>query len=187
MQFNINLCPWRESQRKTKTRRLAVMHVAAVGIFALCVWIVDGHLENQLNLQQFRLSQLSNLKEHLEKRQRALQELHSTLTEVRLDLEDIHGLNRQRYNAFRLLNLLPKEIPDGVYLDKVTLTNNRVSVAGFSSDTGSISKLLESLNKTSDVDSVTIQSIRHRQLRFQSLYQTFALSFSLVDLKHASL
>ncbi|NGN99243.1 pilus assembly protein PilN [Grimontia sp. S25] len=181
MNVSINLLPWREMQRQATRRRFFNKSVVVLVLVSLCVlggrWVVY----NQLTLQEERNARLQQEIDELNatlrdfaKREVERDELHRRLTLV-------NSLQKQRNNATLLFNLLPQITPDGVVLDKVSMTAGTVTIEGRSRDNAKLASLLALLEADSGAKNVQIHSIINNAAKSSLIAKNFKATFDLAD------
>ncbi|WP_325891465.1 PilN domain-containing protein [Grimontia sp. NTOU-MAR1] len=181
MNTSINLLPWREMKRQATRRRFLNKSVLVLILVSLCViggrWLVH----NQLTMQEARnarlqqeINQLNVTLREFAKREVERDELHRRLTLV-------NSLQKQRNNATLLFNLLPQITPDGVVLDKVSMTAGTVTIEGRSRDNAKLASLLALLESDSGAKNVQIHSIINTSVKSSSVSKNFRATFDLTD------
>ncbi len=180
MLHSVNLLPWRDERRIERQKR-SLTFLALVGLFALVtVWLMGGYLDHQLTEQQKRNQFLDNyalkLKQQIKQQSSTEQQQQALLTRITM----VEALQKQRNQTTEFLNLLPKLIPQGVYVDKLKVTDHQVELEGIADSTSRLAKMLDNLERSDSVTSVEMHSIVHGVKRFAKKYQSYRVSFSLL-------
>jgi len=180
MLHSVNLLPWREEQRVARQKRLLELLVL-VAVFALVtVWLMGAYLEHQITAQQKRNQFLDDyafkLEQQIKQQSSAEQQHQALLTRIAM----VEALQKQRNQTTEFLNLLPKLIPQGVYVDKLKVTDQQVELEGIADSTSRLAQMLDKLERSDSVTSVEMHSIVHGVKRFAKKYQSFRVSFSLL-------
>ncbi|STO55943.1 PilN domain-containing protein [Grimontia hollisae] len=181
MGSSINLLPWREMLRQATRRRFFNKAVFGLVLVSLLVvagrWVVYHQLTQQearnVRLQQ-EIDQLNTSLREFAKREVERDELQRRLTLV-------NSLQKQRNNATLLFNLLPQVIPDGVVLDKVSMTVGSVMIEGRSRDNAKLASLLALLESNAGVEHVQIHSIINNAGSPSRVAKNFRATFYLSD------
>ena len=143
---NINLLPWREARAQRQKKQIE----ALLGIFVLAT-VALGFFANWLGDRQIVAQQQRN--------QRLVQEmtiLDAQLGEIRLlkerrkELIDrmqlIEQLQMRRNVPVRLFNQLPSLVPNGVYLNTLSMQNNTIDVNGKTEAYGRVASMMRRID-----------------------------------------
>ncbi|USH02656.1 PilN domain-containing protein [Grimontia kaedaensis] len=181
MNTSINLLPWREMQRQAIRRRFMNKSVLVLILVSLCVIGGRWAVYNQLSIQEARnarlqqeINELNVTLREFAKREVERDELHRRLTLV-------NSLQKQRNNATLLFNFLPQITPDGVVLDKVSMTAGTVTIEGRSRDNAKLASLLALLEADSGAKNVQIHSIINNAAQSSLVAKNFRATFDLTD------
>ena len=127
---NINLLPWREELQRRRNATfymaLAIAFVVAALIGSVGYWYVQQLVDNQ----QTRISRLNEEIKKLDVKLATIDGLKAEIDSMKRRMDAITRLQESRNQAVHLLNDLPTFVGSGVYLDKVSLNNGKVSVQG---------------------------------------------------------
>ncbi|MEZ8141305.1 MULTISPECIES: PilN domain-containing protein [Enterovibrio] len=180
MIVSINLLPWRDSKRLAMRRRFFHKIMIAILVVAGCVGMSRWVIYQQLNTQETRNARLQTEIDSLNSTLRtfAKREIERDALHRRLTL--VNSLQKQRNNATMLFNLLPQITPDGVVLDKVSMTSAKVSIEGRSRSNAQLASLLALLEDDVGADNVQIHSIISDSSRPTLVEKRFKATFELV-------
>ncbi|MBV7298794.1 PilN domain-containing protein [Enterovibrio paralichthyis] len=156
---NINLLPWREMSRQATRQRffnkagfaLVLVMLATGGAYSFVDWQLSKQEARNARIQQ-EIDALNVTLKDFARREVERDELHRRLMLV-------NSLQKQRNNSTLLFNLLPQVTPDGVVLDRVTLTKGKVAIEGRSRDNAKLASLLALLEGDNGASNVQIHSI----------------------------
>jgi len=127
---NINLLPWREELQRRRNATfymaLAIAFVVAALIGSVGYWYVQQLVDNQ----QTRINRLNEEIKKLDVKLATIDGLKAEIDSMKRRMDTITRLQESRNQAVHLLNDLPTFVGSGVYLDKVSLNNGKVSVQG---------------------------------------------------------
>lgn len=175
----VNLLPWREEGRKRYRQRFGWMLGSAVFAIVLLVgmggWLLDG----QLALQKGRNSRIDQEITVLENKLSLLPEMDVQREALLKRLSVITDIQKGRNHITQLLSLLPGLVPQGVYLEDISLTGNRVKFSGRGESNGHLATLLANAEQSEWVNDVTMHSIVRANEK-QALIR-FKASFELVS------
>lgn len=177
---NINLLPWREA----KTHRQKKEFGALLGAFVLAT-LALGFLANWLVERQVAAQQQRN--------QRLVQEmaiLDAQLGEIRLlkerrkELIDrmqlIEQLQMRRNVPVRLFNQLPALVPNGVYLNTLSMQNNIIDVNGKTEAYGRVASMMRRIDGSGWLGQSKISTIFAADVAPVSLSQ-FSMMFQIAS------
>lgn len=163
----INLLPWREELKKVRNQIFYVVLGCSIGASVLVIILVDGYLNYRIAVQnaniQYINKELKNAKEEVNE----VQALRKNKKQLLERMSIIQSLQADRPSAVKLLDIIPRVLPEGVYLTdlsrkevipeteldqnvnkkKDTLANKKytVTLQGVALTNGSISVFLKKL------------------------------------------
>lgn len=127
---NINLLPWREELQRRRNSNFymsaGIAFVIAALIGAVGWWYADQLVQHQ----QSRIDRLNQEIVKLDAKLETINGLKGEIDSMKKRMDTITRLQESRNQAVHLLNDLPTFVGSGVYLDKVSLNNGKVAVAG---------------------------------------------------------
>ncbi|MDR9825463.1 PilN domain-containing protein [Vibrio sp. FNV 38] len=176
----INLLPWRERRREAHRQRFFQLLVLVIVLAGALQFALGRYVEDQVNQQSIRLSFLKQNIATIDnkiKEMQVTQDVHKALL-TRLDV--VEQLQKQRNKTTDFMNVVPKLIPKGVYIDKFKVKGTDVEVTGFSDSTARLATMLDRFEKSPDLENVEMHSIVHGKTRFGQKFQTFKVSFEIV-------
>lgn len=176
----LNLLPWREENKKRhKTRFFSLLFGASV--FALFgLWLVASMLTRQQDIQLSRNSQLKQEIVMLEQRLALLPELDKQRDALIQRLDVITDIQKGRNHITRLLSLLPSVVPQGVYLDDISMKGSHVRLNGAGDSNGRLATLLSNGEQSEWIRNVSMHSIVVTKDKPREQTQ-FKASFSLLS------
>ncbi|MEO6144781.1 MAG: PilN domain-containing protein [Dermatophilaceae bacterium] len=143
---NINLLPWRERLKEKRKKdflvALAITVVAAGIIILLGDRIMRSSISNQNARNEVLREQILVLNKEIEEI-RQLREQKAELTERMTVIQNLQGT---RPVIVRLYDELVRTLPEGVYYNTVTRTNDVVSLNGVAESNNLVSALMRSLD-----------------------------------------
>lgn len=177
---NINLLPWREARAQRQKKQFG----ALLGIFVLAT-VALGFFANWLVERQIAAQQQRN--------QRLVQEmtiLDAQLGEIRLlkerrkELIDrmqlIEQLQMRRNVPVRLFNQLPSLVPNGVYLNTLSMQNNTIDVNGKTEAYGRVASMMRRIDGSGWLGQSKISTIFAADVAPVSLSQ-FSMMFLIAN------
>ncbi|MCW8329639.1 PilN domain-containing protein [Photobacterium sp. SDRW27] len=155
----LNLLPWREERRKQHKQRFIVMLGAAVIVVAAVQWLAASYIEQQKYIQQTRNQQLRQEISALERQLALLPELDRQRDALNRRLGVIADIQKERNRVTHLLSMLPGIVPQGVYLDNISMKSARISVNGTGDSNGRLATLLSNAEMSAWLKDVAMHSI----------------------------
>lgn len=156
---NINLLPWRERRREVRKKEfvvtLVITIIAAVVILLLADRIMQNNISNQNARNEVLREQIVILNTEIEEI-RQLREQKAALTERMTVIQNLQGT---RPVIVRLFDELVRTLPEGVYYNTVTRTNDVVSIQGVAESNNLVSALMRSLDDSEWFANPTLRQV----------------------------
>jgi len=178
MLHNVNLLPWREQQRKAHQQRFFGLVVLSLLVTFFIQWGLGFFVDQQKMAQQQRLDFLNRHIVQLDKQLVELNHIEKEHQSLMTRLKVVEELQEQRNKTTQFMNLIPKLIPEGVYIDKIKMNGHQIDMSGISDTTSRLATMLDRLENSAALNEVEMHSIIHDKPRFGQKYQTFSVSFS---------
>lgn len=145
----INLLPHREAARKRKRDNF----YASLGAAALAGGVIAGVIylwyQGQISAQQDRNMFLQTEIKRLEAQIKDIANLQAEIAALRARQQAVEDLQADRNLPVHLLNELVVQLPDGVYVTKMTQENQLVTLSGVAQSNERVSELLRNLANNS--------------------------------------
>ncbi len=177
MLYRINLLPWRENQREEHRRRFVGLIVLGLFVAVGVQWSIGKFYEYQQQQQQDRLDYLTHYIADLDQRIEAMKIAEQEHGKILERLKVVEGLQRGRNKTTEFMNLMPAAIPEGVYVDKITMNDLEIEISGISDSTPRLATMLDNMERSAKLVDVEMHSIVHGKSRFGKEFQTFKVSF----------
>lgn len=159
MMEKLNLLPWREQQRRQHRQRFYALMAATCLMVVASVGGAHAYLAGQQVIQQGRNQQMAQAIAALEHQLSLLPKLERQRLAFRERLAVIGEIQQERNQVTHLLNLLPTLVPQGVYLNQVTLAARRVTLKGEGDSNGQLAMLLARAEQSPWLNDVAMHSI----------------------------
>ncbi len=177
MLHSINLLPWREAQKQAHKRRF-VHFLLVGGVFSLALQGAAGwYLDQQAQLQQQRNEFLSQHIVVLDRQILSLQQAEQQYQDLVSRLATVESLQRKRNKTTQFMDLIPELIPEGVYVDKMSMNGHRIEINGISDSTARLASMLDLLENAALISDVEMHSIVSGSYRFNKQFQSFKVLF----------
>ncbi|MFM5343644.1 PilN family type IV pilus biogenesis protein TapN [Aeromonas veronii] len=177
---NINLLPWREARAQRQKKQFGaflgifVLATVALGFFAN--WLVDRQIVAQQQRNQRLVQEMTILDAQLGEI-RLLKERRKELID-RMQL--IEQLQMRRNVPVRLFNQLPSLVPNGVYLNTLSMQNNIIDVNGKTEAYGRVASMMRRIDGSGWLGQSKISTIFAADVAPVSLSQ-FSMMFLIAN------
>ncbi|MFM5598496.1 PilN family type IV pilus biogenesis protein TapN [Aeromonas veronii] len=177
---NINLLPWREARAQRQKKQfgallgLFVLVTIALSLFAN--WLVERQIAAQQQRNQRLVQEMTILDAQLGEI-RLLKERRKELID-RMQL--IEHLQMRRNVPVRLFNQLPSLVPNGVYLNTLSLQNNIIDVNGKTEAYGRVASMMRRIDGSGWLGQSKISTIFAAEVAPVSLSQ-FSMMFLIAN------
>ena len=177
---NINLLPWREARAQRQKKQFGallgifVLATVALGFFAN--WLVDRQIVAQQQRNQRLVQEMTILDAQLGEI-RLLKERRKELID-RMQL--IEQLQMRRNVPVRLFNQLPSLVPNGVYLNTLSMQNNIIDVNGKTEAYGRVASMMRRIEGSGWLGQSKISTIFAADVAPVSLSQ-FSMMFLIAN------
>lgn len=155
----VNLLPWREEGRKRYRQRFGLMLAGTATTVVVLVGLAGWLLDWQQDIQSGRNAQIRQEVTLLEEKLALLPEMDTQREALLKRLSVITNIQEGRNHITQLLSLLPGLVPQGVYLDDISLTGNHVKLSGKGESNGHLATLLANAEQSSWIEGITMHSI----------------------------
>ncbi|OLQ78823.1 pilus assembly protein PilS [Photobacterium proteolyticum] len=155
----LNLLPWREEKRKQHKQRFFTILAGVMLAVAAMHWVLASYIEQQQAHQQARNQLLQHEISTLERQLAFLPGLDRQRAALNKRLGVIGDIQQERNQITLLLSILPGIVPQGVYLDSVSMSSNRIAVNGIGDSTGRLAILLSNAEQSPWLEDVAMHSI----------------------------
>ena len=142
---NINLLPWRERRREERKKAFFVMLGVSAGIAGGIILIgilyIKGEIRNQTARNAYLTQTIAELDTKIAEI-RDLQQQKQDLTERMAVIQDLQG---RRPVIVRLFDELVRTLPEGVYYNSITRTEDTITLNGIADSANRVSTLMRYL------------------------------------------
>lgn len=142
----INLLPWRETLKKQRTTEFYVI-LAVTAALAGAVWYA-GHwyIGDLVSHQEHRNQMLENEISQLERQIEEIDELETVREQLLARMSVIEELQAGRPQVVHLFEEIATTIPEGVYLEQLEQSSDRLTVSGVAQSNARVSTYMENLD-----------------------------------------
>lgn len=143
---NINLLPWRDEFKKQKKKDF-------FGVILLCAIVILGalyigkmYVDSLISSQQARNKYLQEQTLILDQRIAKVRKIKAEKKELQRRIKLIKQLEKKRNYSTQLLNMLVDITPGGVYLNRVTFSDEKINVKGLSESNNRLAKMMRNID-----------------------------------------
>ena len=158
--IRINLLPHREEKRKARRQQFYAFAGAAVAVGGLIVVLVNsvigGYVSAQAEKNAFLKTEIAVLDKSIDEIKRLREQTDALLQRKRV----IESLQGNRSEAVALFNELAKNVPEGVYIRKVTQQGAKVNLIGYAQSNARVSSLMRNLESSPLLERPTLIEIK---------------------------
>ncbi len=158
--IRINLLPHREEKRKARRQQFYAFSGAAIAVGGLIVVLVNsvigGYVSAQAEKNAFLKTEIAVLDKSIDEIKRLREQTDALLQRKRV----IESLQGNRSEAVALFNELAKNVPEGVYIRKVTQQGAKVNLIGYAQSNARVSSLMRNLESSPLLERPTLIEIK---------------------------
>ena len=160
----INLLPWREARRKQKQRNFILLLLAGGLVAALAVTLWQLQIDQLIANQEARNQYLQGEIARLKKAEAEIKELEKVRVRLLSRLEIIQNLQTSRPGMVKVLDALPRLLPDNVYLLSLKSDGAQLTVKGIANSNNAISAFMRNLAESAEFGEPVLTVVENRDL-----------------------
>lgn len=158
--IRINLLPHREEKRKARRQQFVAFAGATLLFGALIVGLVNGVISGYVSAQDeknaFLKTEIAVLDKSIDEIKR-LREQTDALIQRKQVIESLQG---NRSEAVGLFNELAKNVPEGVYIRRVSQQGGKINLVGYAQSNARVSSLMRNLESSPLLERPTLVEIK---------------------------
>ena len=158
----INLLPWRDELRKQKQQQFIVVTAGTAVVGGLLVLLAhmqfSGLIDKQNQRNQFLETEIATL----EKKIRKIKDLEKTKTALLARMDIIQQLQHSRPQSVHLMDQLVLTLPDGLYLNKISLKGNALTLSGSAQSNARVSAYMRNIDSSEWMAQPKLEVIKTR-------------------------
>ncbi|ARN74205.1 PilN domain-containing protein [Oceanicoccus sagamiensis] len=175
---NINLLPWREERRQElKQAFLVVLGIVAAIGFALVV-LADMAVNSAIDGQNARNQYLEKQIGELELQVKEIRELEKKKQELLDRMKVIQELQGNRPIIVRIFDEMVRSLPDGVFYQSLSRSNDAIKLQGIAESNNRISSLMRRVDKSEWFDDPNLTAVTANPI-FGEQASEFTMSFNI--------
>lgn len=177
---NINLLPWRaELKQLQKKQFFLLLGGCALGTLLLCLGInllYGQAIDSQVARNQFLTNEMARLDQQIGEVNRIRARRNELIERMRL----IDNLQQSRNLTVHLFNELPEVVTNGVYLDNLDFSGDKVSLRGKTEAHSRVASMMRLIDRSGWLGQTSISSIFATQGEPLAISE-FAVQFKILS------
>jgi type IV pilus assembly protein PilN len=174
----INLLPHRAEKRKARQIQFIALSVISLLCGAILVGIVDAAISTQISYQERRNTYLKQETAILDKQIEEINKLREQTQSLLARKNVVETLQSTRSDVVHLLDQMLHILPEGVYLNSLKQTGNRINLVGYAQSNARVSTLMRAVEDSPWLDSPALVEI-HATGTGAARISQFTLNFNL--------
>ena len=143
--MRINLLPHREQKRQARQRQFVSLAITLAVLGVAIVALVHVVLAARIDDQNSRNALLKSKIAELDAQIKEIDKLRDQIQQVLARKQVVETLQANRNEAVHLLDQLVRQLPEGVYLQSVKQTDQKVQIVGFAQSNARVSTLMRNI------------------------------------------
>jgi len=174
----INLLPWREEQRKEKTRQFVSIMAFSVVLTLCMVALVHVTISGQIDYQSKRNQILENEIKQLDTALKEIEGLEDTKEKLLARMDIIQSLQQKRPQIVHLFDEIVRTVPEGIYLTSIKQSGTTITINGVAESNGRVSAYMRNIDasKWMSTPKLTVIETRKGTLRSSNFVLTTSQS-----------
>jgi len=183
---HINLLPWREELRREKQRQFLTILVLSVILMGMIILGVHLRLAGMIDFQESRNRYLQNEISKVEKQIKEIEQIEKDKERLLARMDIIQQLQRNRPEVVHLFDELARIIPDGVHLDSLKQSNDRLVLNGVAQSNARVSAFMRNIESSDWLENPRLEVIQKKgKVNEQDSSRAFVLHLSQVSVDTA--
>lgn len=156
---NINLLPWREVQRNERNQATLIICGAMWAVACLIVLAGKVFMDSRIDHQKARNTYVQSEISALSKVIKEIEDLKDKRDALLSRMQVIQDLQKNRSQIVHVFDDLVSKLPNGVYYDTITKTQNSLGIKGKAQSNGRVSALMRSLDASDWFQNATLNVV----------------------------
>ncbi len=160
----INLLPWRAARRRRKQRDFLLLLAGSGLMAALMVLLIHAGINQEIVYQESRNEYLRGEIARLKKAEAEVKELDKVKARLSNRLEVIQDLQASRPDMVKVLDAIPRVLPDNVYLNSLKSDGVQLLIKGIASSNNAISSFMRNLGDSTEFGEPMLTIVENRDI-----------------------
>jgi type IV pilus assembly protein PilN len=160
MNARINLLPHREERRKRSRQHFATVSGGTAIIGLALAFLMYQYYERQISTQTDRNTFLTTEIKKLDKDIAEINELRNQIQALLARKQIIETLQADRAQTVHLLEQMVRQMPEGVYLQSMRQTSQKVHIVGYAQSNARVSTLMRNIEASPWLDQPLLVEVK---------------------------
>jgi type IV pilus assembly protein PilN len=160
MNARINLLPHREERRKRSRQHFATVSGGTAIVGIALAFLMYQYYERQISTQNDRNTFLSTEIKKLDKDIAEINELRNQIQALLARKQIIETLQADRAQTVHLLEQMVRQMPEGVYLQSMRQTSQKVHIVGYAQSNARVSTLMRNIEASPWLDQPLLVEVK---------------------------
>ncbi|HJT61503.1 MAG TPA: PilN domain-containing protein [Burkholderiales bacterium] len=160
MNARINLLPHREERRKRSRQHFATVSGGTAIIGIALAFLMYQYYERQISTQNDRNTFLATEIRKLDKDIAEINELRNQIQALLARKQIIETLQADRAQTVHLLEQMVRQMPEGVYLQSMRQTSQKVHIVGYAQSNARVSTLMRNIEASPWLDQPLLVEVK---------------------------
>jgi type IV pilus assembly protein PilN len=160
MNARINLLPHREERRKRSRQHFATVSGGTAIIGIALAFLMYQYYERQISTQNDRNMFLATEIKKLDKDIAEINELRNQIQALLARKQIIETLQADRAQTVHLLEQMVRQMPEGVYLQSMRQTSQKVHIVGYAQSNARVSTLMRNIEASPWLDQPLLVEVK---------------------------
>ncbi len=162
---HINLLPWREERREERQKQFYLALIAGLVFAGLVLYGVMMFADSLIEEQNQRNAFLQQEITKLDKKIREINDLEKQRERLLARMQVIQELQQSRPKIVKVFDSLVRVVPEGVNLNRVSRSGNRLSFDGVAQSNARVSVFMTQVDNNEEYGESTLKVIRRTSSR----------------------
>jgi len=176
--IRINLLPHRAEKRQARQIQFIALSVISLALGAVLVGVVQVAISTEISYQERRNEYLKQQTAVLDKQIEEINKLREQTQALLARKNVVETLQSTRSDVVHLLDQMLRILPDGVYLQSLKQTGNKIYLAGYAQSNARVSTLYRAIEDSPWLDTPTLVET-HATGAGAARINQFTLNFNL--------
>ena len=160
MTIRVNLLPHREERRKAQRKHLGILSGMVAALAIAVVVLIHGVIAGYITVQSDRNTFLKKENTNIDKEIEEIKKLQSEIAALLARKQVIERLQTDRALAVHLLDQLPRQVPDGVYVKTIKQQGLKIFMNGYSQSNARVSTLMRNISSSPYLENPVLVEIK---------------------------
>jgi type IV pilus assembly protein PilN len=160
MNARINLLPHREERRKRSRQHFATVAGGTAIVGIALAFLMYQYYERQISTQNDRNTFLATEIKKLDKDIAEINELRNQIQALLARKQIIETLQADRAQTVHLLEQMVRQMPEGVYLQSMRQTSQKVHIVGYAQSNARVSTLMRNIEASPWLDQPLLVEVK---------------------------